>query len=66
MVFSTNGVAVRSSYLATFSEKNLTHAGRCALMVAFRTRMVLEAWDARMRKGSRWRFRNFILAAELV
>ena len=65
MVFSTNGVAVRSSYLATFSEGNLTHGAECALTVAFRTKMVLEAWVARIREGSRW-LRNFILAAELV
>ena len=66
MVFSIKAVAGRSSYLATFSEGNLTYAGECALTVAFRTKMVPEAWVARMREGSRWRLKNFILAAELV
>ena len=34
--------------------------------MAFRARVMLEAWVARVRRGSRWALRSFILAAELV
>lgn len=38
--------------------------GTVQLTVAFCTRVALEAWVASKREGSRWRLRNFIVAAE--